>query len=373
MSEASVDSIRQGIDECDEQLLLLLKKRQQLVEQLAQVKREKGDALYVPEREKKVLARIQQQAKNIELEPALASDVMQRIFRNSYQLQSQMRFSRSCEQVKKVAVIGGRGKLGALFAEHFQRSAYDVVIIEKDSTNDEWAQLKLVDLVLVAVPIEVTESVIQQLTGLNKNCVVADITSHKQKPLGWMMEVHSGPVIGLHPMFGPGCTTLARQLMLFCHGREAESCQWLIEQFSVWGCLCREVEATQHDEVMSIVQALRHFCAISAGQHLLSSQADIGAIAQMSSPVYRMELAFIGRLFAQNPELYVDILLNSSQGVEVIESYSEQYQSLLALLKNKDRTGLLKCFNEVKEYLGDYAEDFLQESNRLLAAASERN
>lgn len=52
----------------------------------------------------------------------------------------------------------------------------------------------------------------------------------------------------------------------------------------------------------------------------------------LSSPIYRLELAMIGRLFAQDAELYADIILDKPENLAVIESLKQSYEESLAFL-----------------------------------------
>ena len=114
------------------------------------------------------------------------------------------------------------------------------------------------DLVLVAVPINVTCEVVAGLNKLPSHCVLADITSIKQAPLEAMMKAHSGPVVGLHPMFGPDVNGFVKQVVVVCHGRQQDDYQWLLNQLALWGAVC--VRATPAST--TVVWVLFRLCVI---------------------------------------------------------------------------------------------------------------
>lgn len=370
--KSTIEQLRRNIDDCDTELVELLKKRQSYVDQLVELKHTSGDPLFVPEREKSIFNKVRALAHGRGICPDLIQDVLQRIMRDSYERQAQMRYPRASEHAKSIVIIGGAGQLGRFFATQFERSGHQVSIIEAEDWTHADKVFATAELVLVAVPIDVTDAVIQKLSNLPRNCILADITSIKQQPLSRMLDVHTGPVVGLHPMFGPGLTQLARQLMLYCDGRDATAYQWVLTQFRLWGCFLRPVDATQHDEVMSIVQALRHFTTFIAGWQLMESKTDLGQLTAMSSPIYRMELALIGRLFAQEPELYVDILIKASRGIDVLQQYQSLYHQAFEWLQAKDRKKLIEQFKKIAEYFGSWKEDFFNQSDTLLEAFRER-
>ncbi len=71
-----------------------------------------------------------------------------------------------------------------------------------------------------------------------------------------MMNTHSGPVLGLHPLFGPTTSTMDKQIVVVTPGRDDAACQWVIDQFSLWGAVMVLAGADEHDEIMEFVQSL---------------------------------------------------------------------------------------------------------------------
>jgi chorismate mutase/prephenate dehydrogenase len=206
---------------------------------------------------------------------------------------------------------------------------------------------------------------------LPENCILADITSIKAAPLAKMLAVHKGPVVGLHPMFGPDVPSLAKQVIVYADGRGSEQYQWLLQQMAIWGARLHQVEAESHDKAMTLIQSLRHFTSFAYGVHLAQEEADLELLLDLSSPIYRLELAMVGRLFAQSPHLYADIIMESEQSKAMIKRYHHNFGELLKLLENEDKAGFIKAFERVSEWFGDYSEEFLKESRGLLQQAND--
>ncbi len=93
-------------------------------------------------------------------------------------------------------------------------------------------------MVIVSVPIHVTEQIIAKLPPLPEDCILVDLASVKNGPLQAMLAAHTGPVLGLHPMFGPDSGSPAKQVVVYCDGRQPEAYQWFPEQIQVWGHVC---------------------------------------------------------------------------------------------------------------------------------------
>ncbi len=276
----------------------------------------------------------------------------------------------SCSKAsnRKVVVIGGRGKLGKVFVQLFSHSGYQTEIVESEDWKDSDCKFKDACLVLVSVPINVTHKVIQYLPQLPQDCVLADVTSIKEKPLQAMLNQHQGAVVGLHPMFGPDVNHINKQTIVVCHGRQQSGYTWLLQQFAVWGARLHEVSAEQHDQSMAFVQVLRHFSTVVYGAHLASENIDLDNIMAMSSPIYRLELAMVGRLFAQEPDLYTEIIFANPQNLEMMRRFKLQFESLLFLLASDNKTEFKKVFKKTSDWFGDYADEFMRESNQMLSA-----
>ncbi|MCH8537954.1 MAG: bifunctional chorismate mutase/prephenate dehydrogenase [Alkalimonas sp.] len=368
--EQALTPLRQQIDALDSELVKLLAKRAKVTAEVGRIKQQFGLPVYMPEREQALLKARRQQAEANQVSPELVEDVLRRIMRESYQTQ-ETGFVCSRPGGGKVVVVGGAGALGRRFVSLFQRSGYQVEVLE----SDDWPAAKRIcahaALVLMATPITLTCQLIQQLPPLPDDCILADITSIKAKPLACMLAQHQGPVVGLHPMFGPDVTHLVKQVIVVCPGRAAEQCDWLVKQLTIWGAEVTAQSAALHDERMQLIQGMRHFTSLVYGVHLAEEQANLAELLRLSSPIYRLELAMIGRLFAQNAELYADIMLSSVQTAELLQRYLQRFQQVLELVQQGDKATLVAEFNKGQQFFGELADQFLQESRQLLQKATD--
>lgn len=370
-AKIAFEQVRDNIDIVDQQLVELIAKRQQLTASVGELKAQLDLPLYVPEREKVLIAKNRDLAEQAEISPDLVEDVIRRIMRDSYSNQNQTRSKVSKSQSKKIVVIGGAGQLGSLFVRLFAQSGYSVSILEKDDWDDCASILSEAEMVMVAVPIRTTEQVIGQLHALNENCLLVDITSIKESPVNAMLNSHRGPVLGLHPMFGPGIENLAKQTIVICNGRQAQKSEWFVELLKIWGANLTFVEPQQHDRLMAIVQVLRHFSTIAYGFHLKEENIDLDKVLELSSPIYRLELMMVGRLFAQDSELYSDIIFSNKKNIPMVRRFLERLMQLLKMLESEDKQRFAKLFNDVASWFGEHSDKFLLESNLLLAKTND--
>ncbi|WP_122047546.1 bifunctional chorismate mutase/prephenate dehydrogenase [Vibrio atlanticus] len=364
-----LNELRDQIDAVDKQMLDLLAQRLALVEKVGEVKSEHGLPIYVPEREAAMLASRRQEAEKIGVPPQLIEDILRRTMRESYASEKDSGFKCLNPDLRSVVIVGGNGQLGGLFGRMFKLSGYEVKILGSQDWDRADEILDNAGLVVVTVPIHLTEGVIAKLGNLPSDCILCDLTSIKSKPLQAMLDMHQGPVVGLHPMFGPDVPSLAKQVIVYSDGRSSESYQWLLNQFGIWGASLCQMDAAEHDHGMTLIQALRHFTSFAYGLHLSKENPNIDQLLKLSSPIYRLEIAMVGRLFAQDPNLYGDIILSSDENIEMIRRFHSRFGEALEILDGKDKAKFVDSFNQVSDWFGDYSQQFLQESQSLLKQA----
>ncbi|MFQ1050606.1 bifunctional chorismate mutase/prephenate dehydrogenase [Avibacterium paragallinarum] len=368
----ALNALRTEIDELDHELLHLFAKRLALVKKVGEIKHQQGLPIYVPEREAAMLQARRQEAENLGVPPDLIEDVLRRLMRESYSRENQFGFKTVNPHIKKIVIVGGNGKLGGLFGRYLQLSGYQVENLGRNDWDRAEQILAGANVVIVSVPIVNTVETIERLSPyLNEEMLLTDLTSVKKAPLAKMLEVHKGAVVGLHPMFGPDIASMAKQVVVRCDGRFPERYQWLLDQISIWGAKIYQVGASEHDQSMTYIQALRHFATFANGLHLSKQPVDLAKLLALSSPIYRLELAMIGRLFAQDGALYADIIMDKPENLAVIESLKQSYEESLKFFEQGDKQGFIQAFNQVRDWFGDYSEQFLKESRQLLQQAND--
>ncbi|HPF34460.1 MAG TPA: bifunctional chorismate mutase/prephenate dehydrogenase [Candidatus Krumholzibacteria bacterium] len=371
--DPKLDALRAQIDAADRELLDLLARRRDLVAAVGDRKIDLGLPVYVPEREEAMLRDRRAEAEQRGVAPDLIEDLLRRIMRESYRAEGARGFRCAVEDPRPVVLVGGRGQMGRLLHRAFTASGYEVRVLEADGWDAADQVFSGAGLVIIGVPIHATVDVIRACAGrLPADAVLADITSRKAAPVRAMLDAHPGPVLGLHPMFGPDVPTFAKQVVVHSPGRHADACAWVLQQWRTWGAAVVEVDAAEHDRHMGTIQALRHFATFVYGTHLMAADVDLERVLALSSPIYRLELAMVGRLFAQDPELYADIIFGSEEGVALARGYRERFSEAVAMYEGGDREAFLERFREVREWFGPLAEVMLRESSGLLAQARDR-
>ncbi|MCH7801347.1 MAG: prephenate dehydrogenase/arogenate dehydrogenase family protein [Chloroflexi bacterium] len=102
--------------------------------------------------------------------------------------------------------------MGGCLGKMFGDLGHAVMIADRDTqlTNEQAA--KAADVVVISVPIEVTEEVVRQVgPHVRDGALLMDVTSIKAGPLEAMLESTAASVVGTHPLFGPSVHSLQGQ------------------------------------------------------------------------------------------------------------------------------------------------------------------
>ncbi|MGB0347731.1 MAG: bifunctional chorismate mutase/prephenate dehydrogenase [Balneolaceae bacterium] len=364
---------RKRIDEIDEQILDLLAERADIVKDVIKTKVENQLPVFVPVREQEKSEAFKALAAKRGIKPEWAEDFLRLIMSSSRDSQSQSKFPIATEEPKHILYIGGEGGMGKLYKRITEQTGHHSYSIDKGNWFELEDMTDKLDLVIVTVPINVTESVIERLKGrLSDETILADFTSNKTKPINAMLEAHSGPVIGLHPMHGPDVANLSKQLMVVCPGRDPDKADWFVKQCELWGMRIINADQQKHDHVMHLVQGLRHFVALLHGSFMKQYDLKPSDMVEYSSPIYRAELMMTGRIFAQSAELYADIVFANEERRELLTNFFEHHQKLAELVKENDREGFIKEFEGVTDFFGRFATQALEESGYLINRLADR-
>ncbi len=364
---------RERIDEIDQKILDLLKERNRVSRDVIEFKIKNQLPVFVAEREEQKTDRFRQMAIDRDLDPEWAEDFLRMIMSASRATQSTNTFPRATESPKKILFVGGDGGMGSLYRQVAKQSGHTTYSIDKGNWFELDEMAPELDLAIITVPINVTISVIERLSSkLNEKTVLADFTSNKTEPLEAMLKAHKGPVVGMHPMHGPDVPNLSKQLMVFCDGRQAEASDWFKEQCRLWGMRIVEADPENHDHVMNLVQGLRHFVALLHGSFMKDYDLNPHQMLEYSSPVYRAELMMTGRIFAQDAELYADIVFANKERRELLLSFFQHHQRLIDMVENDDKRGFIKEFESVTDFFGRFATQALKESGYLINRLADR-
>jgi chorismate mutase/prephenate dehydrogenase len=369
----TLKTLRRRIDDIDKKIISLLAERKEQVQQVLTVKKRCHLPAYHPAREEDVIFDRRQTAADFDLNPNHVEELFRNILRESRVSQTIDVSRKAIRPGADVLLVGAGGGMGTYFKKWFQNAGYRVRELEKDDWDQAVKLCDGIDLAIISVPIDATVPVIERIASyLPPDCILADLTSVKAAPMKTMLSSHPGPVVGLHPLFGPTTSTMDKQVVAVTPGRGPADCRWFLDQLTAWGAVLMETDPEIHDEIMAIVQSLRHFATFSFGRFLFQKNVNLQRSLEFSSPIYRLELGMVGRLFAQDAALYSEIIFASPQRRALLKDYVASIAENLEMLEKGDKKAFNAQFMKIAEWFGPFGQQAIQESSYLIDKLIER-
>lgn len=267
----------------------------------------------------------------------------------------------------KIGVIGGHGNLGNLIVKTLEQDGFDVIVSDFETEITNIVLAKTADVIIVSVPINKTSDIIEEIKPyLSQKQLIMDVTSVKSEPVNQMLKT-SADVIGLHPMFGSHISSLKGQTIVMVKGRDNNNWFDKVQNyFKDKELKVKETTAKHHDKMMALIQVLVHFNTISLGHTMASLGYDVKETLEFTSPIYKMELSMVGRIFAQDPDLYGSIPLNNPHTKDVLKKHKENSEKLMQIINGKNLDEFVDWFNDTAEYFDNFKIEALQESKKVI-------
>lgn len=263
--------------------------------------------------------------------------------------------------------IVGLGEMGRLFFNFFTQLGFPVKAADLHTPLTPEDVIRDSQIILFAVPLHETVQIIRQwVPYLSSNQLIMDVTSLKVAPIREMLASPAW-VVGLHPMFGGRIANLSGQTIAACPVRiEPTDWNWLKGIFSESGIRIKECTPEEHDRMMSIIQVLFHLTTMLIGRALRMLNIDIHETMEYTSPSYRIEMNLVGRILAQNPELYAAITQMNPNSREIFSALKDGLTVYERFYESENMEGFMEDFERSAQHLGDFCRSAFHESSELI-------
>lgn len=360
-------ALRDDLAATDKELVTLLAQRMRLIREVARVKADKDLPSFDREREGAHLDDLVARAQEAGVPDDVVRDVFARLFAASRL--EQRRFLQARSERFSIGIIGGTQGMGGFLARVFEGGGYTVEAMGLGEGAPAKEVAARHDVVVVAVPIDVTVKVIEEIAPhVRKGATLIDITSIKRAPLEAMLAhaPEGVDVVATHPMFGPHGVDFDRQKVVLCRGRGEAAFARVKKLFETFGAETIEATAEEHDAQMALIQVLVHEKTMVLGSVLERLKADLGRSLQFASPIYRTELAMIGRMFSQRAELYADILTVNPEAPRLSHVFEQEAAYFARAVAMGDRDSVVRRFRQVADFMQDFAAWAKKQSDAIL-------
>ncbi|GAC1352009.1 MAG: bifunctional chorismate mutase/prephenate dehydrogenase [Polyangiales bacterium] len=362
-----LSAVREALAQTDRDLVDLLATRMRLIREVAAVKAAEQLPSFDRTREVTHLDDLLTRGKAAGVSDDVVRDVFSRLFAASRLEQRRLRI-RAAEHYP-IGIIGGTQGMGAYLVRVFRDGGFPVEAMGLEGGPPAREVAARNDLVVIAVPIAVTAAVVKEVAPhVKPGACLMDITSVKRAPLEAMLSSakEGVDVVGTHPMFGPHGVDFDRQKVVLCRGRGEASFARVKKLYETFGAETIEATAGEHDAQMALIQVLVHEKTMVLGSVLERMKADLARSLEFASPIYRTELAMIGRMFSQRAELYADILTANPEGSRLSHVFEQEAAHFARAIAMGDRDSVVRRFREVADYMSDFASWAKKQSDAIL-------
>ena len=264
--------------------------------------------------------------------------------------------------------------MGRWFERFFSQSGHKVLISGRKTELTYTDLAKNCDVLILSTPLDAAIRISEEIGPvLSRDQLLMDFCSLKENILKAMLSFTSAEVIGTHPLFGPFTDSIKGQNIIVCPGRGTVRLKWLESEFRAREAVVTRMDPVTHDRNMAVVQGLTHFLTICMGKTLQKMNMPPNEALLYSTPIFRINLDLIARLFAQDLDLYASLVNKNRHTKETLETFlsaMDEAKKSLLYGRNEDKTSFLE---DISAFLGDYCQAGLKESNKILTALYSNN
>jgi prephenate dehydrogenase len=273
----------------------------------------------------------------------------------------------------RIAILGA-GKMGVWFAKFFLAEGYSVVVADRKKeklsklkkelaveTADFAEAVENADRVLICVSISAFEEIVKKISpAVRDGQIVMDICSIKDFPVKTMHKhLKQGLILGMHPVFGPGSTTIENKTFVLTPTNSQEEA--FAEGFKKWLETKRArvfvMPPQKHDQLMSVVLGLPHFLGLVACDTMLE-RADYSETKDVAGTTYRMLFTLAEATALENPELFSSLQFSLPEMKNIESLFIEKAREWLSLIKQKDPEAIAAKMDSLKSKLMKASRDY---------------
>lgn len=276
-----------------------------------------------------------------------------------------------------VGIIGTNGRFGQWLKRFFESLGHPVIGSDLDTEMTNQAVVEQANVVVFSVWPSVTAAVIREMVPFSRpDQLWLDITSLKVEPVEAMLESQA-EVVGLHPMCAPTVKTLKGQTVIVCPVRAHKWLGWILKVLTDSQATIKLAAPEDHDRQVAFVQGLPHAAILVMAAVLRRMGVDVSESLEFTSPFYRIAWGLMGRILAQNADLYADIQMLNPNIPVILTALEEEMRRFRELVVSGDKDAFLKEFGASAEHFGEdncrEASTLFDHLNRLMTDLSEDN
>jgi chorismate mutase / prephenate dehydrogenase len=361
-----LSSLRDSIAEIDRGLLELLRRRMEVAAEVGRVKAASGLPVTVRDVEERVLTRARQHAEACGVSEDVMEAVFQAIMKGAVERQHRVGIALRERRGERMLIVGGAGGMGSWFRGFLELAGHSVDIVDPSlsplagaphrfASLDEVGDLDRFAAILIAVPLDRTPRVLDDLVSRAPRATVVEIASIKEHLRGSLDRARAAGVraIALHPMFGPSKSPYEPLTFVLAaqEGAPDEEKRRLEPILRHPYTRLVTVPLPHHDRLMGWLLGLAHLTNMLFGAALTRSGIEPRELHACASTTFGRQAVTALSVLAEDSNLYLDIQHLNPHRHEVYAATREALERLEGLVAAHDREGFRDALATARQAL----------------------
>ena len=280
----------------------------------------------------------------------------------------------------KAAIIGA-GRMGNWFAKYFHKKGYELKVFDKrrsvasklakeigaSTSRSIEEAVHDADVTLVAVPLDVTTSVVKEaLRYAKQGSVIVEVSSLKAHVVTSLKRLRRtrAKLLSVHPLFGPGASDMKEKVMALVpirsRGSELRMARSIFSDANVV-----VVDWRVHDRVMAYVLSLSHVLATSL--IFAMDDATFKEARRLSGTTFKLQMLSAATSLSESPELVISAFKMNPYAFRAFSSYMKRFNRLVKVIRDGDADKLGEIFKTCRSRVGS---ELYEEAYALLERRS---
>jgi prephenate dehydrogenase len=260
----------------------------------------------------------------------------------------------------KIAIIGA-GKMGSLFAKYLSNK-YAVYLYDKDVRRIKEVhritldKLSAMDLVIIAVPLEDTSSVIEKAAGyMRRGSRLMEISSVKHYSYKSLIKVgrrYGLKVLSIHPLFGEGLQSFkeAKMILIPINEDDHTFVRELFEEAKI-----TEMDVREHDKIMAIVLGLTHLTNFIIAKTIINEDYD--RLKEVGGTTFRLQTILLEGVMNDPSSLSIPLMVHP-----YMKRYAKRFKKIVddtcnAIIK-EDKKHLSNSYRYTRDKFSNLDESY---------------
>ncbi len=350
----SVEGIRWKIEEIDNEIMDLIKKRMSIALNMGHQKVEKAMPVRDLRVEEQVRDRYLARARDAGISDAAAMELSALLVRES--VEAQARLPRPMKP-RKVLVVGGGGAMGQWLCRFFASRGHEVKVHDqlpgKEFPNVELEKgVKEADVIAVSSHISSTADTLRSIFALRPKGLVFDIASVKSPIVEVLKEgADQGLLVcSIHPMFGPSASFIFARNLIVCNCGSDTAVARFMPLLNGTGANVIEMPVEEHDQIIAVVLGMSHALNLAFFEALRRSGFSYQELSRVASTTFDRQMSTSSSVSRESPNLYYEIQHLNPYNRDMLEKLIDALKEVQEAGSEEDRSHLIRIMHEGRKY-----------------------